>query len=268
MNMRRILGIFAIPAIVLGLTFGSNPAKAVTIDGSFDLPFIVFNCATCGDFDANLLVTVNNTNDTISFKVTNTSSGTALGSAIDDFFLESSWSSYLTLATNANFDPIFDGTLAAGKTWQGEEGSGVDFELVPNTGFGSPPDYTATFNQFGADINSQNQFNAVGFDGSNAGSGAPVLSVNVDGTTEFITILYAITDMAAFDADFPTLEALKSAIALGDVSVMIHVLACGPDGASCRALAQPIPPAIWLFISALIGLGGFGASRRRRRAAV
>ena len=87
----------------------------------------------------------------------------------------------------------------------------------------------------------------------NAGDGInPLLS-----SGDSLTISLAFID-ASFDAIVLSQRILD---ALADMMVAIHVNECAPD-VSCNAYATPIPGAIWLLGSALLGLFGFSVRRR------
>ena len=49
--------------------------------------------------------------------------------------------------------------------------------------------------------------------------------------------------------------------------IAMHIGACTELGESCTAIAAPIPGAVWLFISALLGLVGIGYRKREKLAA-
>lgn len=88
-----------------------------------------------------------------------------------------------------------------------------------------------------------------------------------DGINPLLSSGDSLTISLAFLGNPLTSLALVSNILsdLENMMVAVHVNACGPNDASCAANAVPIPGAIWLLGSALLGLFGFSARGRMAR---
>ena len=76
---------------------------------------------------------------------------------------------------------------------------------------------------------------------------------------EMVTVLFS--NFGALGVTIEGLAALVESMASGWF-IAGHILDCTAEG-SCTAIAAPIPPALWLFLSAALGLVGIGRHRQR-----
>jgi len=207
-------------ALAFGMAIAAPAANAIT------LPLTVYNDnGVATDFTAELSIT--STTGGLLLTFSNTSTGNALESAIDQIYLE------------AGFDDIFNTAVVDGTT-----GTVTFSQKTVNSGT-KPQDsgtigWTTTW--------AEGYFTRDGSkdDGINTGESL-TLFLAFDGGQSLTPLQLAIRILN--DPDFS--------------AVAIHANACvdEPD-TSCSAYATPIPGAIWLLASALLGLVGFGARRK------
>jgi len=209
-------------ALALGMVIAAPAANAVT------MPLTVYNDnGEATDFTAELEITATAGGLHLTFTNTSALDGNASLSAIDQVYLE------------AGFDDFFDTAAVAGTTGD------VTFTQKTVTSGTKPQDsgtigWTTTW--------AEGYFTRDGSkdDGINTGESL-TLFLAFDGGQSLTPLQLAIRILN--DPDFS--------------AVAIHANACvdEPD-TSCSAYATPIPGAIWLLASALLGLVGFGARRK------
>lgn len=185
------------------------------------------------DFTAELEIT--DTTDGLLFTFTNTSAldGNALNSAIDQIYLEAGYADiFESAALSADTGTVVfsKGTVTPGTKPQ--DNTTIDWTTTWAHGY------------FTRDGKKDNGINALGYDGAD----------------DSLTLYLAFIEGESISAP------LMAKLILNDESftmVAIHANACvdRPD-TSCNAYATPIPAAIWLLGSALLGLVGFGARRK------
>ena len=194
---------------------------------AFTVPFAIYNGAS-NDFSATLDVTISN--GTAVLKITNTSNptGTAGESSITAIWLEKGFAD-----------------------WSGggliNNGPGVSFN--PHGSGPQPPGHQ---NIPGADTPWNGTWTSISAD-------SPALKNGINpGETLTLTLFFKAGNNSMTD------EQLAHMITdnLGNMRIGSQVLGCDGD-TSCSITAAPIPGAIWLFASALLGLLGVGYRRQR-----
>lgn len=222
---------------VSGLMFAIGSFMVAPVANAVTLALEVYNDnGEATDFTAELEITA--TTDGLLFTFTNTSAldGNALESAIDQIYFEAGYANIFETATLAppggtTGTVVFSqGTVTPGTKPQ--DSGTIDWTTTWAEGY---------FTRDGA---KNNGINALGYDGAD----------------DSLTLYLAFIDGESVSAH------LMSKLILNNSSftmVAIHANACvdRPD-TSCNAYATPIPAAIWLLGSALLGLVGFGARRK------
>lgn len=212
-----------------GLSLGLGLVIAASAANAAILPLTVYNDnGTPTDFAAEVEMTCYVGGCDMTFTNTSDTSGVAGDSAIDKIYFEDGFANYFSTASitgdtgTVNF---VEGTVTPGTKPQALSG------------------WSGTWSEgyFVRDGNKDDGINALGYDGAD----------------DSLTISLAFLN-GGFDA---TALAQKILNIIEDMMVAIHVNECAPD-TSCNAYATPIPAAIWLLGSALLGLFGFGAVRR------
>lgn len=214
----------------LGLIVAAPVANAVT------MPLTVYNDnGVATDFEAELEITSISGGLLLTFTNTSSLSENALGSAINQIYLESGFGDYF-VSSSIYADA---GTVNFVKDTVGPGTKPQDHTNVGTTGWST----TWSEGYFTRSGNKDDGINALGYDSADD----------------------SLTLLLAFDSGKSlTPEELRDLILTDTAfSVAVHVNACvdEPDE-SCNAYATPIPGAIWLLSSALLGLVGFGRWRR------
>lgn len=219
---------------VSGLMFAIGSFMVAPVANAVTLALEVYNDnGEATDFTAELEIT--ETTDGLLFTFTNTSAldGNALESAVDQIYLEAG---YADIFDSATLDPP-GGTTGTVVFSQGTVTPGTKPQAL---------DWTTTWAEgyFTRDGEKDNGINALGYDGAD----------------DSLTLYLAFTEGKSINAILMAKLILKDA---SFTMVAIHANACvdEPD-TSCNAYATPIPAAIWLLGSALLGLVGFGARRK------
>lgn len=237
--MLKLARCFTLLAAVLALMGGVRVASASSVT-----LLDAFATFPTSDFSADIILTGDGTTDSIS-GVTPTSSqllitidNTGPVGIIKNVYLEDAWGDSGFLVSSSSFIIDRDSTGL----------SGVDFE--PDGLPAAPPGGASNF---GWDGNFE-RFRSI--------NPAPTFGV---GPGEWLALLYNLDGVTSTQA---FLDALGAGIIdpMGIRRVAMHVIRC-VDDESCTAISVPIPGAIWLFASALLGLFGFGYRRRRAVAA-
>ena len=244
MNIRKSITSFAVALVAagFGLSSGGHQAAAsTTADG--DLLWVVYELIG-PDFEANINIAIDTGDKTATFTFTNESMGDAAGSQIEDIYFESGLATKLASPkiiseTDVNF--AIDVTAPFPKPPSHPNVPDIPWDETAFYVFASPPPTT----------------NGITSDGS----GNPTDTLVIE-----FSLVQAYLDL--FLSAGALLADLLGMIQDEDMNfrIVAHVLNCN-NSDSCTVYANPIPPAIWLFVSALMGLGGLGYRRRRAAAA-
>ncbi len=163
------------------------------------------------------------------------------------------------------FSVTFDFTSVAGKLL------GVYFETTEWAGF-DVLSVSETYVQPGTPVEPPAAGSISSFGGAWLGtaigvtadpsSSPPAITGSGGGFDAVLTFLFSspLTDEIAFA------ESVLTDFAQG-FRIAMHIGDCVAGGESCTAIAAPIPGAVWLFISALLGLVGIGYRKREKLAA-
>jgi hypothetical protein len=192
---------------------------------AFTVPFAIHNGAS-NDFSATLDMTISN--GTAVLKITNTSNptGAAGQSSIGAIWLEK------------GFADLFGGGLI-------NNGPGVSFN--PHGSGPQPPGYLS-----GADNPWNGSWTSISAD-------SPALKKGINpGETLILTLFFKAGNTSLSDEQLARMISDSH----GNMRIGGQVLACDGD-ASCSITAAPIPGAIWLFASSLLGLLAVGYRRQR-----
>lgn len=216
---------------VSGLMFAIGSFMVAPVANAVTLALEVYNDnGEATDFTAELEIT--ETTDGLLFTFTNTSAldGNALESAIDQIYLEAGYADYFDSAIL--YDDTGTVVFSQGTVVGGTKPQALDWTTTWADGY------------FTRDGGKNNGINALGYDGAD----------------DSLTLYLAFIDGESLSAPLMARMILKDD---SFTMVAIHANACvdEPD-TSCNAYATPIPAAIWLLGSALLGLVGFGARRK------
>ncbi len=197
-------------------------------------------CTNCGSdpFVAEGTVTIDNlgTDNDGFFNVIIDFTSVA-GKLLDVYFETTEWAGFDVLSVSETYvqpgtpvEPPAAGSIASfGGAWQG----------VAPDGSSDPLSFT-----------------------SSPSSSPPAITGSGGGFDAVLTFLFSspLTDEIAFA------ESVLTDFAQG-FRIAMHIGDCVAGGESCTAIAAPIPGAVWLFISALLGLVGIGYRKREKLAA-
>lgn len=224
MSVLRKLGALTASGLMLGL----GMVIAVPAANAAMLPLTVYNDnGTPTDFTAEVDMTCYVGGCDMTFTNTSDPSGIAGDSAIHQIYLEEGFATYFASS------PITLTQTAGVNFVQGTVNNGTKPQALS--------DWSGTW-----------EYGYFERDGKKDDGINPLAS-----SGDSLTISLAFLN-GGFDA---TLLAEKILDVLMDMMVAVHVNECAPDE-SCNAYATPIPGAVWLLGSALLGLFGFSVRRR------
>lgn len=224
MSVLRKLGAWTTSGLMLG--FGM--VIAVPAANAAMLPLTVYNDnGTPTDFTAEVDISCDGGGCDLTFTNTSDPSGIAGDSAIHQIYFEEGFATYFDDAEAS----AFTGTV-----------NFVQGTVTPGTKPQALSGWSGTWSEgyFVRDGNKDDGIN-------------PLLS-----SGDSLTISLAFINAISFDAVVLSQRILD---AIQNMMVAVHVNECAPDE-SCNAYATPIPGAIWLLGSALLGLFGFSVRRR------
>ncbi len=233
-SLRKAMTRAALLVATLTLAFVAEApqARATSVTG-----FIL--CTNCGSdpFVAEGTVTLDDAfglADDFTVAIDFTS---VAGKLLDVYFETDAWSGFDVTSVSETYvqpgtpgEPPAVGSIASfGGAWQGVAPDGSSDPLsFTSSPSSSPPAITGSGGGFDAVLT----FLFSGLSGDE--------------------IAFATSVLTAFDQGF---------------RIAMHIGACTESGESCTAIAAPIPGAVWLFISALLGLVGIGYRKREKLAA-
>lgn len=218
-----------------GLVLGAVMIVFAPAANALTVPLQVYNDnGTPTDFSAEIDVSCNGGGCDLTFTNTSDPTGVAQDSAIHQIYLEEGFGDYFSSST-------ISGTTGDVSFVKGNVTPGTK----PQANTLIDGGWTSTWSDgyFVRDGNKDDGIN-------------PLLSSGDSLTISLAFLGNPLTSLALVSNILSDLE---------NMMVAVHVNACGPNDASCAANAVPIPGAIWLLGSALLGLFGFSARGRMAR---